>query len=421
MATPASRHLVVALTAAVAWVACGSEPGPRARPGATSGSGAAGGAGGSGAGATGGIGGSGATGAVGAGGLNLDSGSTGGTGANIAGDACAGFDLVPETIETTTTTEVTEIEPVALYLMVDQSGSMAGAKWATAVSAITGFVTDPSSNNLDVTIQFFPPLFPDCNPVAYATPAVPLGRLPAHAPVIVNELNNHTPLGLGTPIEAALAGAEMFCSNFKQDPNRNPPDEDCVVVFITDGDPTSCSSDFNVIAQLAGNAWANSQILTFAIGMDGANFLLLDEIAKRGNTDCDPAGPASSCNATSGSTGLSAALALIRDTVTKEVKKTETVTTPLECEWGIPAPPPGETFDPTQVNVDLLANGQKERLGKVPSESECASFSGGWYYDDPVAPTRIIACPDTCTTVKGSGVAGVSVALGCATEVAQPK
>jgi hypothetical protein len=305
--------------------------------------------------------------------------------------------------------------------MVDQSGSMVGPNWVTAVNAITTFVNDPISANLDVAIQFFPPIFPDCNPQTYATPAVPLGRLPGHAPAIITEVNNHAPFGIGTPIDAALAGAEAFCTGFKTLPNRNPPDEDCVVVFITDGEPTECNADFNAIANHARSAWQNSQVRTYAIGMDGTNFTLLDLIATAGNTDCDPNGPAAACNATSGSAGLSAALAAIRDKITKKIVTKKPVTKPLECEWGIPPAPPGETFDPAQVNVDLLANGQKQRLGQVANAAECATHSNGWYYDDPVAPTRIIACPDTCTAVKGTGVAGVSIALGCATEAAVPR
>ena len=402
------RHLtgLVAIVLAIS-AACGDAGGGgAARNGRFASGGAAGAGGGAGRGG-------GSSGNAGVGGLNLDAGSMGGSAGTLQGDACAGFELAPETITTT----ITETQPVALYLMVDQSGSMAGNLWTTAVNAITSFVNDPSSATLDVAIQFFPPLFPDCNPAAYATPAVPLGRLPGHAPAIIAEVNAHAPFGLGTPIEGALGGAEQFCTAFKSSPNRNPPDEDCVVVFITDGEPTVCSSDFNVIAQLAGNAWQNAQVRTYAIGMDGANFTLLDEIARRGNTDCDPNGPALACNATTGSAGLSVALALIRSTVSKKVTKTA----PLTCEWGIPPPPSGAKFDPEQVNVDLLANGQKTRLGKVPSAAECANFTNGWYYDDPANPTRIIACPDTCTAVTGSNVAGVSVTLGCATDVAVPK
>jgi hypothetical protein len=399
--------------------ACGNDSGPSGPKYAASGGN--GGASGSGAGAAG-VAGVGFGGAGGNGGsVSVDSGNSGGSAGSVTGDACAGFDLAPETIEITEEIEITEVEPVALYLMVDQSGSMVGPNWVTAVNAITTFVNDPSSANLDVAIQFFPPIFPDCNKQTYANPAVPLGRLPAHAPAIIGEVNNHAPFGIGTPIEAALGGAEMFCSNFKTLPNRDPADEDCIVVFITDGEPTECSADFNTISKLAADAWQNSQVRTYAIGMDGTNFTLLDQIATSGNTDCDPNGPAAACNATSGSAGLSAALANIRDKVTKKVTKKKTVTTPLECEWGIPAPPPGETFDPAQVNVDLLANGQKQRLGQVASATDCATHSNGWYYDNPAAPTRIIACPDTCTAVKGTGVAGVSIALGCATEPAVPR
>jgi uncharacterized protein YegL len=412
------RHLTALVPVGfVIAIACGSPSGAGERDGRVSSGGtSAGGSGGNGGIS---IGGSGNTGGTVGGGINFD--ASGGSAGNLQGDACGGFELQPEQITTTHEETITETEPVAIYLMMDQSGSMIGTKWTTLVNAITTFVNDPSSANLDVAIPLFPPLFPDCNAATYATPAVPLGRLPGHASAIITELNNHQPLGLGTPIEPALAGAEQFCTAFKSSTNRNPPDEDCVVVFMTDGDPTACSTDTNVIAGYAATAWQNAQVRTYAIGMDGAVFSLLDEIAKRGNTDCDPNGAAYACNATSGSAGLSAALAAIRDTISNTVTRTETVTAPLKCEWGIPPPPDGETFDPNQVNVDLLANGTKTRLGNVASEAECAGHTNGWYYDDPTNPTRILACPDTCTAVTSPGVAGVTVALGCATEVAVPK
>ncbi len=355
------------------------------------------------------------------GGVNLDGGGVGG---GFTGDAaCAATSLAPETIETTTTMDVTEVKPIALYLMVDQSGSMAGAKWTQAVNAIIGFVNDPASANLDVALNFFATadIFRTCDISAYGTPLVPLGRLPGHAPAIINETNLHFP-STGTPISAALAGATGFCEGFKTLTTRDPADEDCVVVFLTDGDPSGCDTDLNNIAQIAGDAWTNSQVRTYAIGMQGANFGLLNDIATRGNGDCDASAPnAQACDVTTGAGALSAALALIRDTITTTQTTTVTMTTPLACEWGIPAPPPGEIFDPTQVNVELLANGTSSPLGNVASQADCPNFSNAWYYDDPINPTRIIACDDTCTAVTQPGVAGVNVLLGCAIEPAIPK
>lgn len=409
------RRLVGPIVVVTLIAACGSTTGPGT---GQSFSGGNGGASGSKSGAAG-VGGSGAGGTVGSGGtLNLGGTSSGGSSGSNLADACAGVDIQPETLTTTQDVTTTETKPIAVYFMQDQSGSMVGTKWTTAVNAITSFVNDPSSANLDVTIQFFPDLFVSCNAQTYATPMVPLGRLPAYAPTIINTVNGQVPLGFGTPIEAALAGAEMFCENFKTLTTRNPPDEDCVVIFITDGNATSCSTDPNVISKYAADAWKNSQVHTYAIGMDGADFTLLDQIATSGNTNC---GATPSCNATSGSAGLSAALASIRDTITTTVTQTKTITTPLTCEWGIPPPPTGQTLDPTQVNVDLLANGQKTRLGQVPSAADCTKYTNGWYYDDPANPTKIIACADTCTAVTAPGVAGVSISLGCATERAVPR
>ena len=39
----------------------------------------------------------------------------------------------------------------------------------------------------------------------------------------------------------------------------------------------------------------------------------------------------------------------------------------------------------------------------------------GWRYDDPVMPTLIELCPDTCNALKGDNGASIRVVLGCAT------
>jgi len=38
----------------------------------------------------------------------------------------------------------------------------------------------------------------------------------------------------------------------------------------------------------------------------------------------------------------------------------------------------------------------------------------GWHYDDPAAPTRIVACPQTCDLIQSTPLAEIKILLGCA-------
>jgi hypothetical protein len=88
----------------------------------------------------------------------------------------------------------------------------------------------------------------------------------------------------------------------------------------------------------------------------------------------------------------------------------------IACEWDVPAAPPGEEFDPTKVNVtfdDGMGGGFD--IGHVDAEVDCANVVDGWYYDDPVAPTKIVACAQTCQKIQGVEAATIEITLGCET------
>lgn len=307
--------------------------------------------------------------------------------------------------------EVTSREPVAIYLMLDQSASSI-LLWPGAVNAINAFVNDPSSAGLDVAIQYFPLLTQACDGSGYATPEVLPGRLPAHAAMISASLANHAPFGFDTPMEGALRGVTQYCDRFQME----NPDEQCVAVLITDGAPSGCNEDFGQLAQIAADAFS-SGVLTYAVGLLGSDFTLLNQIAMSGGgEDCDP-GANFACDVTANSDLLVDALNKIRDTVTTIETRIETVTTvvetPLECEWEIPPSPTG-TFDREKVNVQLSSmSANAVTLGKVASDVACAQ--NGWRYDDPSAPTRIIACEQTCEMIRATPQAKVDILLGCQT------
>jgi hypothetical protein len=93
----------------------------------------------------------------------------------------------------------------------------------------------------------------------------------------------------------------------------------------------------------------------------------------------------------------------------------------LSCVYDIPPPPDMETFDPTKVNVNYTpGGGAPTPILNVPDPSACGT-TGGWYYDDPAQPTKIIACPTTCGTLKADANGKVDVLFGCQTEIKPPE
>ena len=105
-----------------------------------------------------------------------------------------------------------------------------------------------------------------------------------------------------------------------------------------------------------------------------------------------------------------AVLDSLRQTITNAAK-------PLDCEFTIPPPPAGQTFDKQKVNVELIdqATGNKTDIYHVDDASKCDPMLGGWYYDDNAAPTRVIACPQSCTQIKGTLQGKINVLFGCET------
>jgi hypothetical protein len=90
-------------------------------------------------------------------------------------------------------------------------------------------------------------------------------------------------------------------------------------------------------------------------------------------------------------------------------------TMPGACEWPLPEPPAGQSLDFTQVNVRYTSpSGFATGLGKVGSSAECGMFVDGWFYDDNTKPTKIVACPQTCTAIQAGGAeAKVEALFGC--------
>jgi uncharacterized protein YegL len=340
---------------------------------------------------------------------------------NAPDGSCGATRARAEQVVIPTEVQITEMipQPVALYIMLDQSGSMIdNNKWGAAVQAINDFVNDPRSANMKVALQMFsfnllgnPPGCAACDGSDCKVPMVPMGALPGAASGVSAALNR-VPIGIGTPIEAGLRGGVDFCTEYQ----AQTPNEKCVVVLVTDGAPTTCALDAPSLSGIAGTAKMQNNVLTFTIGMAGADFTLLDAIAQAAGTDCKPNDMGETCDA-SNNTEFLTALETIRTSVvvTRTETRTEVVNKPVQCEFRRPDPQDGEKFDKTKVNVTYTTGGQTTKVGKANGVSECGP-AGGWYYDSEDTPTKILVCPSTCTAIQAAPDVDVSVLLGCASE-----
>lgn len=99
-----------------------------------------------------------------------------------------------------------------------------------------------------------------------------------------------------------------------------------------------------------------------------------------------------------------------------ELAKQVTLVATLACDWVIPSPPTGESFDTEKTNVRLTLDGQPEQLSKAQGAAGCGSREG-WHYDDEGAPRRVVACPATCARIQAAREAEASVLYGCETIV----
>jgi len=276
--------------------------------------------------------------------------------------------------------------PVDLVFMFDKSGSMdQNSKWTSCKSGLTSFFADPASAGLSASLQFFP-LSNECNAPTYAAPAVAMRALP-DATSFANAIGSNSPNG-GTPTLPALTGAIDYAQSVQQ----SNPGNKVAVVLVTDGEPNDCNSSASNVATEAASA--SSTIPTFVIGI--GNTANLDQIAAAGGTQ----------KATIVSTNSPQQTAQDFQTALNAIRGLT-----LSCEYKIPPPPQGETFDEAKVNVVYTpTNGGPQTL----TYNQTCTGGTGWHYDDVKNPQKIVLCQSTCDSVQQKS-GKIDIVLGCAT------
>jgi hypothetical protein len=242
------------------------------------------------------------------------------------------------------------------------------------------------------------PVLASCNVDDYATPTVPLALRPAPTP-LVSDLQAHR-LNGGTPTRPALEGAVKYVSSWA----AMHRDRKSVIVLATDGEPSGCTqnSPADVAAVAAGALASPLAIQTFVIGV-GRSLQSLNLIAQAGGTR--QAYLVEDANA---AVAFSEALEQIRGVA-------------APCDFLIPATGSQGKIDARKVNVVYTPKGAAApSLVAQTSDGrgDTCGPDGGWYYDNPSAPTTIKLCPTTCASLSGGSV---QVEYGCETIVQPPR
>jgi hypothetical protein len=349
------------------------------------------------------------------------------------GNDCKGAPCVQGACACASETQNAELVPLDLFIMLDQSASMAepvkggATKWAAVTTALKAFFADPKSKNVGVGIQYFalpykaappvscktdadcngygPCLFQacsggdgkdSCDATDYATADVEIATLDANqVSKLSASVDSHQP-STATPTAPALAGAIQHASVWAQ---ANPT-HTTIVVLATDGEPSECTvHDVPAIKAIAANGVAASpSIKTFVIGV-GPSLAAMNDIAVGGGTGqaflVDTGGDVVA--------QLAAALGQIQKAA-------------IGCEYAIPQPQ-GQKPDLTKVNVEYTPGvGSPKIFGNVADVGACDPVTGGWYYDDPKSPQKIILCPASCSLASSDANGKVDVLLGCETQ-----
>jgi hypothetical protein len=314
----------------------------------------------------------------------------GGEGGKSPDESCAKYE------------EQAEARPVHLYVMFDKSSSMAGGKWESAKKGVAAFVDDPSAAGIRAGLRFFPrapDATPACDQKAYMDPAVPFGELPGHGAAIKAGMDAESPDGFGTPIYPALGGALLEGIALAEQ-NKGIAS---AVLLVTDGVPQgpapSCGGvdpeDPQVIADLAAKGAANDpSVATYVVGLPGVDQAIANQIAKGGGTDA-----AILVGASDVAGELQKALGKVSGSI-------------LPCKYEVPKQVLAGEVELGFVNVEISLGGEPST---VPQDQRCAG--PGWKYDDPVMPTAILLCPETCDALAGDATAAITVVLGCATRL----
>lgn len=286
-----------------------------------------------------------------------------------------------------------ELQPADIIFVVDNSGSM-GDEAAAVQLNLNNFSQQIINSGVDAQVTLISS-YPDDGNGICVDPPLGIGGCNAMDtnPPLFNHINQR--VGSNDALERLLQHAATWMPSVR-------PDSGLHIVVVTDDE-----SDLDAIT-------FDAQFK--ALNPDFDDYKLHGIVSMM---DCDDAADIGQVYISLGTLtgGVVADLCLqnfqpVFDTVAEEVIAGSVLT----CEWAVPQPPAGEEFDPDKVNVEFDdGSGNPETIGRVDSMADCGAVVDGWYYDNPAAPTLILACPQTCARMQDAMMATINITLGCAT------
>jgi hypothetical protein len=281
-----------------------------------------------------------------------------------------------------------EAVPLDIYIMFDQSGSMLNdVGGMTRLEAVQGaartFLRDQASAAIGVGVGYFgfqPIGQTTCVASDFATPSV---SVTLDHEAVLSSLAARQPTG-ETPTGAAIRGACGYAQGWK----KANAGHSVVLLLLTDGEPkapVSCSAG-TCCPTLADAVQATSDcrsgqpgIKTYVLGV-GPFLDNLQQIAQAGGTD-----HAYLVGDQNVEQQVLQALNSIRGDAS------------IPCQLKIPAPTGGAELNYGLVNVAYQdSNCTLSTIYNVPNVASCDATSGGWYYDNPAAPSSVNLCGASC-------------------------
>jgi hypothetical protein len=327
-------------------------------------------------------------------------------------------------------TQPAVLTPVYMVFIYDRSGSMGddpngtwanmASRWTPMKQGMIDFFQNSGTIGIKAQLKFFPAngdKTQTCH-ADYKTGAMVSLEAPQ---TLISLLDSTTPSG-GTPTLPAVLGGIARAKQLMID----DPGSKAVVVLVTDGEPGiynatlaafehDCAptgfvpstgidpADVNNIPQIeiVLNAARNGTpaVTTYVVGIGEASLDSLTTLAAAGSKSEIPP---IILDAT-------ASPEVTRAKLTSELKKIRT--NQFVCEMPIPDT---AKFDKTLVNVNFKhTDGTIQEFGR----SDACAAANGWHFNNDTTPTKIVLCPDTCTSIQKDLTGQLQILLDCPTTI----
>ncbi len=336
---------------------------------------------------------------------DADDGSTGPLLDSLAGDESEATGVDTEGCGAVSEEAQNELAPVDIVIIIDTSGSMSDEKNFVQQN-MNIFSQQIFLANIDHHVVVIAESSPDgpCIGLPLGSGACPGDtKLPEYLHVVEN-------VGSSNALDIILATHQTWATSIRPNSIKH-------LVVVSDDDSATGAAAFDAAFK--------------ALDPNYADYFFHAIVAYEAPNPLECIGGASCC---SGLIPLSADvgsvyLELVNSTggvsgdlcdqqfgpVFSQIAQSVQANTPLACEWDIPEPPEGESFDPTKVNVELTLDGMVESVFFLDSEAECQGGDGWFYFPDNIDPQTIRICPSTCARTQDAVEASVDILFGCDT------